>query len=300
VNEGARTSDDDLAEQVAGWSPPAQRVSETLSDGPARALLALLPPDTPSWEGERLPMLWHYVYFQRWPALSELGPDGHPAGGGFFPPIRDRRRMFAGGRCVVKDALRIGSEAVSTSEVVAQKVKQGRTGALLFVTVRTRIEQAGRECVVEEQDLVYRSGEGNADARRPSPGAEQPPAQGARADHQYAYREPRTFDPTVLFRFSAATANSHRIHYDRPYALDVEHFPGLLVQGPLLVLSMAELLRRHGAPPEGRIDYRLKRPVFADRAVELVLDSPTVPRRTAVLAPDGTEHATAVFDPEGR
>jgi 3-methylfumaryl-CoA hydratase len=29
-------------------------------------------------------------------------------------------------------------------------------------------------------------------------------------------------DPVLLFRYSALTFNAHRIHYDRPYATDVE------------------------------------------------------------------------------
>lgn len=36
-----------------------------------------------------------------------------------------------------------------------------------------------------------------------------------------------------LFLFSAATWNSHRIHYDRPYATEVEDYPGILVQSHL-------------------------------------------------------------------
>ena len=41
-------------------------------------------------------------------------------------------------------------------------------------------------------------------------------------------------DPVALFRYSALTFNGHRIHYDRPYAMEVEHYPGLVVHGPLI------------------------------------------------------------------
>lgn len=37
----------------------------------------------------------------------------------------------------------------------------------------------------------------------------------------------------MLFRYSALTFNADRIHYDRSYRLEAEHYPGLVVHGPL-------------------------------------------------------------------
>ena len=37
-----------------------------------------------------------------------------------------------------------------------------------------------------------------------------------------------------LFRYSALTFNSHRVHYDQPYATQVEVYPGHVIHGPLL------------------------------------------------------------------
>ena len=53
-----------------------------------------------------------------------------------------------------------------------------------------------------------------------------------------------TPSPVLLFRFSALTFNSHRIHYDRPYATDDENYPGLVVQGPLTAMLLIDLVRR--------------------------------------------------------
>jgi 3-methylfumaryl-CoA hydratase len=36
----------------------------------------------------------------------------------------------------------------------------------------------------------------------------------------------------MLFRYSALTGNTHRIHYDRDYATREEGYPGLLVHAP--------------------------------------------------------------------
>lgn len=42
-----------------------------------------------------------------------------------------------------------------------------------------------------------------------------------------------------LFRFSAATFNSHHIHYDLPYALQEEGYPALVVHGPFTAAKLA-------------------------------------------------------------
>ena len=41
-------------------------------------------------------------------------------------------------------------------------------------------------------------------------------------------------DNVQLFLYNAALWNAHRIHFDHPYATEVEHYPGLVIAGPLL------------------------------------------------------------------
>jgi 3-methylfumaryl-CoA hydratase len=43
-----------------------------------------------------------------------------------------------------------------------------------------------------------------------------------------------TPDTVQLMLYNAAIWNGHRIHFDEPYARDVEHYPGLVIAGPLL------------------------------------------------------------------
>jgi hydroxyacyl-ACP dehydratase HTD2-like protein with hotdog domain len=59
-----------------------------------------------------------------------------------------------------------------------------------------------------------------------------------------------------LFRFSAATWNAHRIHYDQAYARDQEGYPDVLVQSHLhgCFLSRAVL----GWAPSGAVLRRLR------------------------------------------
>jgi len=41
-------------------------------------------------------------------------------------------------------------------------------------------------------------------------------------------------DNVQLFLYNAALWNAHRIHFDYPYATEVEGYPGLVMAGPLL------------------------------------------------------------------
>jgi 3-methylfumaryl-CoA hydratase len=99
-------------------------------------------------------------------------------------------------------------------------------------------------------------------------------------------------DPTVLFRFSALTYNTHRIHYDEPYVTAVEGYHGLVVHGPLLALLLLEIPRRH-RPGCGvaRCDYRLARPVFAGATVRA--------DHAVSLAPDHTAGRAATGETDG-
>lgn len=247
-----------LSSYVESWAPGPVTDKDPLHAGPVAALSALLNlPDPVATAGDPLPPLWHWLHFPRWPAHRELGADGHPLHGHFLPPVPQRQRMFAGGRCEITEPLRLGEPAERTSSLASVTVKQGRSGELLFVTERREFRQDGRLRLVEEQDIVYRSGRGAAQHPRALdesayPGFDDP------------WHRPLRPDPALLFRFSALTANAHRIHYDLPYCRDEEGYPGLVVHGPLLALLMFELPRRHA--PDRRVrglSYRLRTPVFA-------------------------------------
>ncbi|MBZ4231512.1 mesaconyl-C4 CoA hydratase, partial [Mycobacterium tuberculosis] len=88
-----------------------------------------------------------------------------------------------------------------------------------------------------EQDIVYRDAPPPATAGAPTP--EPAPAP---TDEQFSRIV--TPDPVLLMRFSALTFNGHRIHYDRPYAMQEEGYPGLVVHGPLIAMLLLEELRR--------------------------------------------------------
>ncbi|GAA1258996.1 MULTISPECIES: MaoC family dehydratase N-terminal domain-containing protein [Streptomyces] len=252
-----------LARYLDAWAPPPVTLDDPVAAAPVAALSQVLDQEAAvAGEGEPVPPLWHWLHFLEWPAQRELGADGHPAHGHFLPPLPDRRRMFAGGRAEFTAPLRVGVPARRTSSLAKVEIKRGRTGEMAFVTVRHEIAQEGETRVTEEQDLVYRVGE---DERRSGGfGLDLGEAEPSDAEWQLILRP----SPTLLFRYSALTANAHRIHYDEPYVRDVEGYPGLVVHGPLLVQLMLELARREAPEREIRtLSYRLRKPVFAGEQV---------------------------------
>jgi len=215
-----------------------QVTTDTLHAGPANLLrLALGRPEPELADGDALPPAWLALYFLPRIATGELRPDGAPFDAGVVPPMPLPRRMFAGERQRFHQALRLGERVRRETELADISLKSGSTGTLVFATVLSRVFGPGGLAVEEERRTVFRE-EIKAGERNQAPRREPAPADAP-------WR--RTITPTsvLLFRFSALTFNSHRIHYDRPWAMDVEGYPGLVVHGPLTTTLLIDFARDH-------------------------------------------------------
>lgn len=234
----------------AAWIGRTEHTTERLSASLVKRIAATLGESAPH-SGQPLPALWHWAFFQ--PAVEEpaLGKDGHPAGSVLLPPTHPRNRMWAGGRVEFLEALRVDAEATRTTTVLNIEEKSGRSGSLLFATLRHEYVQDGRLAIREEQDIVYR----DPTPPKPASGEALPLA---------GWQESITPTATLLFRYSAVTFNGHRIHYDWPYVTEAEGYPGLVVQGPLI--ATLNLLAFCRANPQARIrsfEYRGIRPLIS-------------------------------------
>ncbi|PAU52898.1 transposase [Pseudomonas sp. PIC25] len=256
----------------SAWIGLTEETHDTLSGTLLQRIAATFGEPTPA-TGEALPPLWHWCFFQEAVTESGLGGDGHPARGGFLPRAEGRNRMWAGGRFEFFEPLRAGGEASRVTTILNVEEKHGRTGALLFVTLRHDYFQSGRLALREEQDIVY---------REPSP------PKTSSGDPLIAgdWREAVTPSSTLLFRYSAVTFNGHRIHYDWPYATEGEGYAGLVVHGPLIAtLNLRAFCR---ANPQARLRhfaYRGLRPLIAPQPFE-VGGRLTAPGRAELWAGD--------------
>jgi 3-methylfumaryl-CoA hydratase len=235
------------------WLGRSEEASDLVALARVRALHATLErPAEPLGESDPLPPLWHWAFCWAVAPRSGLGRDGHPALGGFLPPLGPARRMWAGGRLRFHQPLVIGEAVARRSTIADIRLKTGRSGRLAFVTVRHEISGHAGLAVNEEQDLVYREDTGGGPERLPEPAPDDP-----------AFSESQLADPVLLFRYSALTFNGHRIHYDRPYAVEVEGYRGLVVHGPLLATLMVDLaVRSWPERPLVAFEFRGVRPVI--------------------------------------
>jgi len=241
----------------------AHVATDVIHAGPANFLrLALGRPDPEFREGDVLPPAWLGLYFLPKVASDALRPDGSPRDTGVVPPMALPRRMFAGERVRYLAAVRVGDSVRRETRLADISVKQGGTGTLVFATVTSHVFGPKGLAIEEERQTVFReevkAGERNQTPRRDA------------APTSLPWRRVVTPDPVLLFRFSALTFNSHRIHYDRAWAMDVEGYPGLVVHGPLTTTLLIDFARDQN-PGKRIVAYttQARAPLFDTAAFEL-------------------------------
>ncbi|AQH02055.1 hypothetical protein A9R05_22150 [Burkholderia sp. KK1] len=251
----------DLDMNYEGWTSRTEVLHERIEAHRVRALAATLDLPDDVADGAPLPPGWHWLFFNPLAPRSVLAEDGHPRRdlpGSFLPPVPLPSRMWAGSRVQYLRDLPIGALATRTSRITKLVNKEGRAGNLCFVTVEHRIAVEGNDCLLEEQDIVYR--EASSSNRTP----------GRADDVPIVAKEQVEADSTLLFRYSALTFNGHRIHYDKPYACDVEGYRNLVVHGPLTATLLQNFAR--ACKPDCALksfEFRGLSPVFVDEPFEL-------------------------------
>lgn len=270
------------------WIGKEELLNDTLHVGPANLMEMTLDRAPTLGLGDALPPLWHWLYFLRSAPLGALGRDGHPARGGFLPPVALPRRMWAGGRFGFHRPLRIGAQVEKRSVIKDVALKSGRSGALCFVTVRHEVSSEGTPAFWEEHDIVYREDPtGDAPARQTDPVGE-----------DWQRTEQITPSEVMLFRYSALTFNGHRIHYDREYARNVEGHAGLVVHGPLIATMLMDMAKRvAGGTAPRSFSFRAASPVFDGAPFTLHAQQAGDTVTLAAATPQGrlAMQATAIF-----
>ena len=237
------------------WQEWVGRTESSVDDAvaaPVRALLATFDATPYVGVGDRLPNLWHWLFFRSLVLQSQIDTNGHAKRGGFLPPLPMTRRMWAGGRLAFHHPIKIGDVIERKSSILKIVEKQAKSGRVAFVTVGHEIYSRRGLAVSEEQDIAYLD----------IPKVFVPPMP-VPLPEDLAWRQSYPVDPVLLFRFSAVTFNGHRIHYDLRYTTQVEKYPGLIVHSPLqamLLMRAAEL--RNPGRQAARYRFRGVRPLF--------------------------------------
>jgi len=263
--------------------------TDVIHPGPANLLrLTFARPEPELQAGDALPPAWLALYFLPQYGPEALRPDGTPRDAGVVPSLPLPRRMFAGESVRSHRSLRIGDEVRRETELADLSLKQGGTGTLVFATVASRVFGPAGLALEEERRTVFREeakpGEGNRAPRREAAPTDVP------------WRRTVTPDAVLLFRFSALTFNSHRIHYDRAWATGTEGYPGLVVHGPLTTALLIDFARDCNPGRTVRAyATQAKAPLFDTAPFEL-RGRPTADSRGAQLwavTPEGTTAMSA-------
>ncbi|GAB5348554.1 HTD2 family dehydratase [Alteriqipengyuania sp. 357] len=229
----------------SAWIGREARAADRLDESLAARWLATL--DLSARQGAAMPQGIHFALCTPQAPTAMLGEDGHPARSddpaSLYPPIDLPRRMWAGSEIEFLRPLALGDRIEKTSRVLSIEEKDGRSGRLAFLKLEHGLAAGGAPAIREVQTLVYREAAA-------SDAALVPPPVGEPLFDPTAWDRVRTLAPNeaLLFRFSALTFNTHRIHYDAPYAREVERYRGPVVHGPLIATLLLQLAAELGGP----------------------------------------------------
>ena len=247
----------------AEWIGRTSRSEDVITERLAAGFRAVFDPHLAAVPEGAAPLGLHWCLAPAMAPMSELGPDGHPAKNRDLPPVPQPRRMWAGGSLQTLGELRIGDRVARTSTITDITRKEGRSGELWFVAVRHDYETKRGLAIRERHDIVYR------EAAKPGSGAS-PAARNGGGQPRPARRTARIeTSSTLLFRYSALTFNGHRIHYDLPYATEVEGYRGLVVHGPLQATLLFNLAAAEAGAAPARFDYRGLSPAISGDALAI-------------------------------
>lgn len=242
---------------------------DDIADGVNAARLAtLLEQNVPEGSGPReLFPVGHWLHFAEDDVpMSELGTDGHVKLGGFMPPVGLPRRMWAGSQLEFHAPILAGQKLSRTTTIESITEKTGGSGRLCFVVLRHEVSADGNLATTDRHTIVYREATSAPEGSTAAPARADSPA-------PEGWDWVRSVRPNevMLFRYSALTFNSHRIHYDHPYVTGVEGYPGLVTHGPLTAtLLLDAFMKNHPEATVATYDFRAKSPLFANEQIHLV------------------------------
>ena len=269
------------------WIGREQRATDRLDEALAGRWLAtfdLAKPHPPI-----MPQGIHFALCTPRAPTATLGEDGHPqrdeSVDSFLPPFPMPRRMWASSTMQFVAPIAIGAVIERVSRVVSVSEKEGGSGRLAFVDVEHVTRANGTVAVIETQTLVYR------EAAAPDAALSPPlPGEGVFDPAGWDAHHTLTPDARLLFRYSALTFNTHRIHYDAPYAEQVERYRGLVVHGPLTASLLLQLAASElGENRLRKFSFRGLSPAIAGEPLHLVMREGEAGYELAAFAQDGRQ-----------
>jgi 3-methylfumaryl-CoA hydratase len=242
--------------EIKSWIGKSVENYDNIDDFPIKAMAAVFNYNSNDKNFKKVPYGWHWLYFLNLPLQKNLGHDGHEKRVGFMPPIDLPIRMYAGGKINYHSPILIGEKLKKTSSIVSIENKKGSTGNLIFLKINHKISNKKEVFINEDQNLVYREDKNSQKSKS---------SINKKAPNDYDFEKEWDITPEMLFRYSALTHNTHKIHYDYLYATKVEGYPHIVVHGPLMatfLLDLVENIIKHSKNKLIKFSFKLKSPVF--------------------------------------
>jgi 3-methylfumaryl-CoA hydratase len=242
------------SEKLDQWIGKSIENSENINEFPVKAMSAVFNYDNANIK--EVPYGWHWLYFLNLPMQKNLGPDGHEKRRGFMPPIQLPVRMYAGGEIIYNKPMLIGEEIKKVSTIDSIKNKVGSTGNLTFLRINHKFSNKDGIFINEYQNLVYREDKSEQKVKLNT---------SIKSPEHYDFEKVWKTSQEMLFRYSALTHNTHRIHYDFPYATNVEGYPDIVVHGPLMATFLLDLINniiKVSKQKLNKFSFKLLSPVF--------------------------------------
>ena len=218
-------------------------------------------------------------------SMVELGTDGHSKTGGFLPPSKLPRRMWASSKVVFLKDINADAKIERRSTIASIHEKTGRSGALLFVNIDHVTLSNDVTTVKETQTIVYRDA---STIKSKLPATVEVDLTG------WDLTERLTPNNALLFRYSALTFNTHRIHYDHDYATKVEGYPALVVHGPLMASLLLRFANEHASGRSVQtFEFRGLAPAFCNQDMFLVANNIEGGLELAIIGADGGKRMSA-------
>ncbi len=249
--------------------------------------------------GDPVPRGWHFALLAGETPRHNLRSDGFPGLGVAMPQL-DLPRLLLGQRnTAFQGELHIGAAIRRQSAIASVVNKTGRNGALSIVSVEHNLttgdDRPGARGSVLEQQTYFLAGL----PPKASGASDAPPKSLNTPTVLDGIKNIVTPDDLLLFQYSALGFNTHRIHFDRDYARDVEGHPDLVVNGGLATLLATEFLRTGLGKTLKSLNAKHLAPLYANRPMTIFLPELTDSgARVSLIDCDGIVAAdlTVTFD----